>query len=69
VIGTLAIRGLVAHKPRLAVTLVAIALGVAFVSCAMIFSATTNAALDRLFTVGKGTDAVVRPQQPLAGND
>jgi ABC-type antimicrobial peptide transport system permease subunit len=70
VIATLAIRGLVAHKLRLAVTLVAIALGVAFVSAAMIFSATTNAALDRLFTAaGKGTDAVVRPQQLLAGND
>jgi ABC-type antimicrobial peptide transport system permease subunit len=69
-IATLAIRGLVAHKLRLVVTLVAIALGVAFVSSAMIFSATTNAALDRLFTVaGKGTDAVVRPQQLFAGND
>jgi len=69
-IATLAIRGLVAHKPRLAVTLVAIALGVAFVSCAMIFSATTNAALDRLFTTaGKGTDAVVRPQPLLVGGD
>jgi ABC-type antimicrobial peptide transport system permease subunit len=70
VIATLAIRGLVAHKLRLAVTVVAIALGVAFVSAAMIFSATTNAALDRLFTAaGKGTDAVVRPQQLFAGND
>jgi putative ABC transport system permease protein len=66
---TLVIRGLVAHKLRLAVTLAAIALGVAFVSSAMIFSATTNAALDRLFTVaGKGTDAVVRPQQLFAGD-
>src|SRR5215475_6105457 len=69
-IATLAIRSLVAHKLRLAVTLVAIALGVAFVSSAMIFSATTNGALNRLFTMaGKGTDAVVRPQQLFAGND
>jgi putative ABC transport system permease protein len=70
VITILALRGLAAHKLRLTATIAAIILGVAFVSGAMIFSATTNAALDRLFsTAGKGTDAVVRAQQPFAADE
>ena len=69
-IALLAIRGLVAHKLRLAITVVAIVLGVAFVSGAMIFADTTNAALDRMFsTAGKGTDAVVRPQEFFPSED
>lgn len=68
-IARLALRGLAAHRTRLGLTVVAVVLGVAFVSGAMIFSATLTRAYDAMFaTAGAGADAVVRPRQALGGD-
>src|SRR5215210_3429691 len=55
------LRGMVAHKMRLALTTASIALGVAFLAGTLILTDTMALAFDQLFgKIGSGTDAVVR---------
>jgi ABC-type antimicrobial peptide transport system permease subunit len=69
-IARLALRGLAAHRLRLGLSALAVVLGVAFASCAMIFSATMNRAFDAMYaTAGRGTDAVVRARQAFGDED
>jgi putative ABC transport system permease protein len=57
------LRAMVAHKLRLVLTTVSIALGVAFLSGTMILTQTMNVAFTQLFdTVSSGTDVVVRAE-------
>ena len=59
-----AIKGVFAHKLRLALTALAIILGVAFVSGTYVFTDTINARFDNLFTdVYAGVDATVRAER------
>ena len=58
-----AIKGVLAHKLRLALTAVAIIMGVAFVSGTFVLTDTINARFSTLFDdVYAGVDATVRPQ-------
>ena len=60
---TATLRGMVAHKLRLALTTASIALGVAFLAGTLILTATMNLAFTQLFgKVSSGTDAVVRTE-------
>ncbi|MBC6460921.1 ABC transporter permease [Actinomadura sp. HBU206391] len=60
----LVLRGLAAHKLRLGLTALAVVLGVAFASGAMIFSATMDETVARLFSdQGEGTDVLVRAKE------
>jgi putative ABC transport system permease protein len=62
----LALRGVLAHKGRLVLTLVAVALGVAFVGGVLVLTDTMNRSFDDLFeSAYEGTDAVVRSDQTL----
>ena len=55
------LRGMLAHKLRLALTTASIALGVAFLAGTLVLTDTMNLAFDQLFgKVSSGTDAVVR---------
>jgi putative ABC transport system permease protein len=64
-----ALRGLLAHKGRLLATLLAIALGVAFVGGVRVLTDTMNQSFDDVFaTAYKGTDAVVRSAQEIKGS-
>lgn len=58
------IRNLLAHKLRLVLTVVTIALSVSFIAATMVFSDTTNRALD-LFFDSEPADVVVRPVDPV----
>jgi putative ABC transport system permease protein len=61
-----ALRGLVAHKGRLLATLLAVALGVAFIGGVLVLTDTMNSSFDDLFSgVYKGTDAVVRSSETI----
>jgi putative ABC transport system permease protein len=61
-----ALRGLLAHKARLAMTLSAVALGVAFISGVLVFTDTMQKSFDEMFeTVYDGTDAVVRSESTI----
>ena len=63
-----ALKGVVAHKLRLALTALAIVLGVAFVSGTFVFTDTINARFETLFDdVYAGVDATVRAEQPEFG--
>jgi len=58
---TLSFRNLLAHKVRLALTVTAVTLGVAFVSGAFVLSDTMGKAFDQLFgDVAAGSDVTVR---------
>ncbi|MCP9965902.1 hypothetical protein LUX57_12855 [Actinomadura madurae] len=58
------LRGLVAHRARLLMSMVAVVAGVAFVAGTLIFSATLERSVDRAFDdLGRGTDVIVRPQR------
>src|SRR3954452_13679851 len=58
---TATVRGMLAHKMRLALTTASIAIGVAFLAGTLILTDTMNTAFDRFFgQVSSGTDAVVR---------
>ncbi|GAA2415407.1 hypothetical protein GCM10010191_27030 [Actinomadura vinacea] len=58
----LVLRGLVAHRARLLLSVISVVAGVAFVSGTLVFSATLDRSLERAFAdLGRGTDAVVRP--------
>jgi putative ABC transport system permease protein len=60
---TATIRSMMAHKLRLVLTTVSIALGIAFLSGTFILGDTTSKAFDEVFTkVSSGTDAVVRQE-------
>ena len=60
---TTTLRGMVAHKLRLALTTASIALGVAFLAGTLVMTDTMGAAFERLFDkVSSGTDAVVRTE-------
>ena len=53
-------RGLIAHRLRLAMTALAIALGVGFMSGSFVFTSTLTHSLDSLISqAGMGTDVVV----------
>ncbi|MFI7067148.1 ABC transporter permease [Kribbella sp. NPDC050124] len=55
------VRGMLAHKVRLALTMASIALGVAFLAGTLVLTDTMHLAFDQLFgKVTSGTDAVVR---------
>ncbi len=65
---TTALKGVLAHRVRLAMTALAIVLGVAFVSGTFVFTDTINARFETLFTdVYAGVDASVRPETPEFG--
>jgi putative ABC transport system permease protein len=60
---TTTVRGMVAHKLRLALTTASIALGVAFLAGTLILTDTMGIAFEQLFgKVSAGTDAVVRTE-------
>jgi putative ABC transport system permease protein len=57
------LRGMLAHKVRLALTVASIALGVAFLAGTLVLTDTMHLAFDQLFgKVSAGTDAVVRAE-------
>jgi putative ABC transport system permease protein len=61
-----ALRGLMDHKGRLVSTLLAVALGVAFIAGVLMLTDTMNESFDDLFaTAFEGTDAVVRSDQTV----
>jgi putative ABC transport system permease protein len=61
-----ALRGLMDHKGRLVSTLLAVALGVAFIAGVLMLTDTMNKSFDDLFaTAFEGTDAVVRSDQTV----
>jgi putative ABC transport system permease protein len=61
-------RGLIAHRVRLAMTALAIALGVGFMSGSFVFTATLSHSLDSLITqASTGTDVVVQHSSPAGG--
>ncbi|HVP02438.1 MAG TPA: FtsX-like permease family protein [Solirubrobacteraceae bacterium] len=65
-----AVRGLFARKLRFALTLLAVALGVALIAATYIFTDTINASFDRIFTASaKGTDASITPHQAITTGD
>lgn len=63
------IKGLLAHKLRLALTALAVVLGVAFMAGSLVLTDTIRAVFDNLFTeVNVGTDAIVRKQETFEGS-
>src|SRR5260370_972601 len=61
-------RSLMAHRVRLAMTALAIALGVGFMSGSFVFSATLTHSLDALITqASTGTDVIVQHSSPGGG--
>lgn len=63
-----ALRGLLAHKLRMVMTLGAVAVGVAFVAGVLVLSDSMQRSFDDLFaTVYEGTDAVVRSDESIEG--
>src|SRR3954453_2734058 len=62
------LKGLFAHKLRLATTALAVCLGVAFLTGTLVLNDTMRATFDKLFTsVYAGTDAVVREKAAFEG--
>ncbi len=67
-IAKVTLRNLNAHKVRLALTALAVMLGVSFVAGTLIFTQTLQNTFDTLFAqIGKGTDVVVRGQAAFDG--
>jgi putative ABC transport system permease protein len=67
---TSTLRSMLAHKARLVLTTVSIALGVALLSGTLILTNTMGIAFDMLFgKIGSGTDAVVRTEAPYAATE
>jgi putative ABC transport system permease protein len=61
-------RGLIAHRVRLAMTALAIALGVGFMSGSFVFTATLTRSIDSLISqASTGTDVVVQHSSPAGG--
>ncbi|MGZ4609317.1 MAG: ABC transporter permease [Actinomycetes bacterium] len=66
----LSLRQLLAHKARLALTVTAVTLGVAFVSGAFVLSDTMNTAFDQLFgSAAQGSDLTVRARMHGTADD
>jgi putative ABC transport system permease protein len=64
---TATLKGMVAHKLRLALTTASIALGVAFLAGTLILTDTMGMAFDQAFAkISAGTDTVVRTEAPFA---
>jgi putative ABC transport system permease protein len=62
----IALRGLFARKLRLALTALAVALGVTLIAGTYVFTDTINRSFDRIFTESnKGTDASVTPRKAI----
>src|SRR5262245_36054633 len=67
---TATVRGMLAHKVRLALTVASIALGVAFLAGTLVLTDTMRLAFDQLFgKVSAGTDAVVRAEAAYSQTD
>ena len=65
-----ALRGLLARKTRLALTALAVALGVTLISGTYVFTDTINSSFDRIFSEAyKGTDVVVTPNDEVSLNE
>jgi putative ABC transport system permease protein len=61
-----ALRGLLARRARLAMTALAVALGVTLVAGTYVFTDTINRSFDKIFEVAtKGTDAVISPHRTI----
>ena len=61
-----ALRGLFARKLRLALTALAVALGVTLIAGTYVFTDTINSSFDRIFSESaKGTDASITPQKTI----
>ena len=66
----LALKGALARRLRLALTAVAIMIGVAFVSGTLVLTDTLNATFDQIFgNASKGVSVVVRGQQAFQGSN
>lgn len=62
------LKGLMAHKLRLALTALAVVLGVAFMAGSLVLTDTIRSVFDNLFAeVNSGVDAVVRQQETFEG--
>lgn len=60
------LRGLVARKLRLALTLLAVALGVSLITATYVFTDTINSSFDKIFQASfKGTDAAITPRKQI----
>ena len=58
------VRGLMARKLRLALTLLAVALGVSLITATYVFTDTINSSFDRIFQeTNKSTDAAITPKK------
>ena len=65
-----ALRGLLARKLRLALTALAVALGVTLISGTYVFTDTINSSFDRIFAEAyKSTDVVITPNDDVALNE
>ena len=65
-----ALRGLFARKLRLALTALAVALGVTLIAGTYVFTDTINRSFDRIFSESaKGTDASITPRQAIDTSD
>jgi putative ABC transport system permease protein len=65
--GKVALRGLLARKLRLALTALAVALGVTLIAGTYVFTDTINGSFDKIFTqVNKGTDIALSPNNDLS---
>jgi putative ABC transport system permease protein len=66
----IALRGLLARKLRLALTALAVALGVTLIAGTYIFTDTITKSFDNIFVQSnKGTDVALSPNDDLAGDD
>lgn len=66
----IAVRGLLARKLRLALTALAVALGVTLIAGTYIFTDTITKSFDNIFVESnKGTDVALSPNNDLAGDD
>src|SRR3954451_5489945 len=63
------LRGLLSRKLRLALTALAVALGVTLIAGTYVFTDTINASFDRIFVASnKGTDAAITPRQDVTND-
>jgi putative ABC transport system permease protein len=69
-VGKVALRGLLARKLRLALTALAVALGVTLIAGTYVFTDTINGSFDKIFQqIDRGTDVAIKPNNDLSGND
>ena len=63
------LRGLFSRKLRLALTALAVALGVTLIAGTYVFTDTINASFDKIFVASnKGTDAAITPRQDVTND-